>query len=343
VSWDSELEARLRRLYSVERATGSDGPSVTKAGDGFVTEIANKLILTAPARSLTAAGDLPEDMQQRWERASTANPYMTWIQGRFVEAERANHNGAFWSTQDLQFGEMSVRNGPLNWLHQHTTVIGTIADNMLVQPKPIKLPMQAANFAKDSKVLAGTGWNYDLARETWTNNGASFTVEELARAQTGQTLTLGGGHIEVSGLQRPYIAAVSAIWKWIHPDKAHAVEAASAAGNLWYSMECVSREMACHTDGDRQGCGASFPYLTAVTRPNEVCEHIRHRTSARRMVDPAFLGGAVILPPAKPGWGDATAEVMRQAAQLAEQVAPADAKASEWEQLMAGVLKFAAA
>lgn len=316
MSWDHALEARLRARYTLSgdrkntcSADTEEAAAVaTRAGEGFVTEIAGKVILTAPARTLSLADELPEAMRASWEKASTANPYFMWVQGKFVEAEKANRNGAFWSTEDLQFGEMSVRHGPLNWLHDARQVIGTIADNKLVTPAPMSV-QQVASTSTTTLV-----WN-------------------------AANLTSSG---QVQYQPRPYIAAVSAVWKWIYPQEAYAVEKASDTGQLYYSMECVAREVACAGDGDRQGCGASFPYVQAMSDPTSVCEHIRTRSSARRMVDPSFLGGAVIIPPVRPGWGEARAAVMRQAAALAEQVAPADANAADWERLMAAVMGYAA-
>jgi hypothetical protein len=105
----------LRRARS--RAT----PKGEAIGEhGFLTEVAGRVILTAPAKTLSMASELPAELAERWEKASTGNPFMMWLQGRFVEAEKANRNGAFWSTEDLQFGEMSVKHGPLNWLHEET-------------------------------------------------------------------------------------------------------------------------------------------------------------------------------------------------------------------------------
>ena len=118
---------------------------------------------------------------------------------RFVGAEKANRNGAFWSTADLELGELSVRNGPLNWLHEARHVIGTIADTRLVQ--------------RDEQTA--------------------------------------------SDLDQPYIEAASAIWKWIYPDEAWVIEQASDANKLWYSMECISKEVAC---AGESGCGAEASY-----------------------------------------------------------------------------------
>lgn len=295
------VRERLRRRYiaqvpKVETAR----TQVLGKGEGFVTEIGGRMLLTAPAQTFTMADELPPELALRWEQASTGNPFMTWLQGRFVEAEKANRNGAFWSTEDLQFGEMSVRHGPLNWLHEESTVVGVIADNALVHPKP----------------------------------------QQVASSTTSNTTTTANG---LFGPQpRPYIAAVSAVWRWVHPERAFAIEKAAGDGDLYYSMECISREMSCVTDGDRVGCGQSFDYLQAMTNPEKCCEHIANRSSARRMVDPAFLGGAAIVPPVQPGWGEANVELMKQASKLAEQTHKASAGESDekWVALMASLMRY---
>lgn len=283
------IKERLRSRYIAPRPE-IKGEAI--GGEGFLTEIAGRVILTAPATHLTLASELPAELAERWEKASTGNPYMMWLQGRFVEAEKANRNGAFWSTEDLQFGEMSVKHGPLNWLHEEQTVIGTIADNALIHPQ--------------------------------------------AQSQAASMISM--------PQPRPYMAAVSAVWKWVNPEKVAEIERAADMGKLYYSMECVAREMSCSSDETHEGCGKSFDYVTAMTQPNKVCEHIAARSSARRMVDPSFLGGAVIVPPVQPGWGSANVEVMRQqAAALAEQTheAAGDMGDSQWESLMAQVVRFA--
>lgn len=317
------IRERLRKTY-VPKVTARAEPL---GGQGFLTEVAGRVILTAPASTIEEAGELPKELAERWEKASQGNPYMMWLQGRFVEAEKANRNGAFWSTEDLQFGEMSVKHGPLNWLHEETNVIGTIADNALIHPQAQALLPNVA-----SSTIPGYALNQQNMTYTSTTTNHVITAEQAAS-------------VFGAPQPRPYMAAVSAVWKWVHPDKVHAIEAAADQGRLYYSMECVAREMSCGSDETHDGCGKSFDYITAMTNPKATCEHIQARSSARRMVDPSFLGGAVIVPPVQPGWGSANVEVMRQAAKLAEQTeaASGDMSTSEWELLMSGVLRFAGA
>lgn len=281
----STLEERLRARYTLPKRHPAPVPvpEATKAwaaGDGFVTEVSGRILFTAPAHTFRAADEIPAELAEEWGRQSKANPYFMWVQGRFVEAEQANQNGALWSTGDLEFGEMGVRHGPLNWLHQGKKVIGTIADGRLISPAAV----------------------------------------------------------QTASAERPFIAATAAIWKWLYPDEARDVEQASADGKLFYSMECVAEQIQC---AGANGCGQSFDYLKAVTDPSSVCGHVRERSSSRRMVNPSFLGGAVIVPPLSPGWRGASATVVQQAASMAEATHAANLggmSASEWEGLMAAVL-----
>jgi hypothetical protein len=286
---------RIRDLYvpkAPEREVAKT--RVHKIGDGgFMTEVAGRVILTAPATRVTLAEDLPAELASNWSEKASGNRHMMWLQGRYVEAEAPNRNGALWETADLQFGEMSVKHGPLNWLHDEQTVVGTIADNALIMPK-----------APSEGAAAGS-----------------------------------------EAMPRPYMAAVSAVWKWVHPEKSALIEAAAETKKLWYSMECIARQMSCVETSSTAGCGKSFDYVQAMTRPETTCEHIQARSSARRMVDPCFLGGAVIIPPTQPGWARADVEVVRQSAALAEQAyRPSLAMSDEeWTSLMASVVSFATA
>ena len=107
------------------------------------------------------------------------------------------------------------------------------------------------------------------------------------------------------------------MWRFLFPEQAAVIEKAAVDGNLYYSMECVSREVTCLENPDRPGCGATFAY--ADYDAGRTCSHLRERSSVRRLVDPVFLGGAVIVPPVLPGWKGAEATVLRQAAQLVDE------------------------
>ena len=110
-----------------------------------------------------------------------------------------------------------------------------------------------------------------------------------------------------------HIRALAPVWSYIYPAEARQIARASDERKLWYSMECVSREVACL----QPGCTHSQSYGDYMLAPHTRCDHVKQGGN-RRFTDPSFLGGAVIIPPVRPGWGGANATVMRQAAMMAE-------------------------
>jgi hypothetical protein len=143
------------------------------------------------------------------------------------------------------------------------------------------------------------------------------------------------------------IQALSGLWTHIFPFESAQVEAANEAGLLFYSMECRGTHLTCGTDESKglKGCGQTFDYMQVDSH----CEHLLERSSVRHIVNPTFRGGAIIVPPVRPGWKNAKASileeaVMQEAAAFAEQNEKAynqlttdgvELSAAAWEQLMA--------
>lgn len=145
------------------------------------------------------------------------------------------------------------------------------------------------------------------------------------------------------------IQALAGMWTHIFPTETAMVEAADEAGLLFYSMECRGTHLICGSDeaAGIKGCGEKFDYMAIDTH----CEHLLERSSIRHIVKPTFRGGALIVPPVRPGWKNANASVlstavMQEAASFAEQNeeqyksldAAGGMTASAWEQLMGLVI-----
>lgn len=162
-------------------------------------------------------------------------------------------------------------------------------------------------------------------------NGALWTTEDL---ELGSTTVAGGplnwlhddskiigclldgnfvGGREAAGDVGNHITSTSAVWSFLYPQETRVIESAARAGDLYYSMECISREVACVGDN---GCGEAFSYADYDAK--RCCQHLRERSSTRRFVDPLFQGAAVIVPPVQPGWANASVDLSRQAAALAD-------------------------
>ena len=160
---------------------------------------------------------------------------------------------------------------------------------------------------------------------------------------------------ETSAAQPLKIQALSGMWTHIFPVEAAIVEAANEEGLLFYSMECKGTHITCGSDESLGivGCGETFEYGKVATH----CEHLMERTSVRHIVNPVFRGGALIVPPVRPGWKSAHASilsdaVMVEAAAFAEQNEAqyktivdggTDLTASAWEVLMAQVIRSSGA
>lgn len=110
-----------------------------------------------------------------------------------------------------------------------------------------------------------------------------------------------------------HIESRAAVWSFLYPHETAVIERAAMNGECFYSMECISREVSCVGS---YGCEQSFSY--ADYNAGRTCAHLKDRTSTRRFVDPIFQGAAIIVPPVSPGWANASVDLERQAAALAD-------------------------
>lgn len=187
-------------------------------------------------------------------------------------------------------------------------------------------------------------------------NGAFWSSEDL---ELGQTTVAGGpvnwlhdetkivgslldGQFQRETAAGSHIVSTMAIWRFLFPEVADTVEKAAADGQLFQSMECVSRAVACLDGPDgRAGCGETFDY--ADYNAGKTCDHLRERSSMRRFVDPIFLGTAIIVPPVKPADVHASVDVVRQAAQAVEEAdfSPEGITGAQAQNIAAAILEWA--
>lgn len=263
--------------------------------DTLVTERNGRIFLTASARVVHGADEVTEDYAAAiddWE-VGKSSPFVKWVAGSYVESDNPNSNGQFWTSDDLAFGEYSIKYAPLNMLHKVT--------------RPIGFYLATKKVFHDEK------------------------QNESAKAKAG-----------------PFkIDALSGMWSHIFPFESALVDQANEKGSLFYSMECRSEKIAC---AGQAGCGQTFNYNDVASH----CIHIKERASVRHLVNPTFRGGALIIPPVKPGWKEASASVaadavMEEAARYAEETerhytsakaAGADLSPGDWESLMASIIQL---
>ncbi|MGE3468194.1 MAG: hypothetical protein AB7J13_14850 [Pyrinomonadaceae bacterium] len=142
----------------------------------------------------------------------------------------------------------------------------------------------------------------------------------------------------------PFIEALACFYEYYFPDEYQLVQKAHDAGSLFFSMECVARSVTCSGE---TGCQTEYAYAGA--RSDSYCEHINNGLSVKQLNQPHFLGGALIIPPDKPGWKGAEIKdlsaLIRSEVEDAERVyefAKSESShldATQWEQVMAMVLR----
>ncbi len=127
----------------------------------------------------------------------------------------------------------------------------------------------------------------------------------------------------------PEIQALSVVWGANFPEIAHLIKTAHADESLFYSMECISESKQC------LNCERTFPFAATAA---ETCEHLGADPNApRRFINPTFLGAALIFPPDKPAWRDAT--ITEVAKELTRQYATRDHDpVTQWEAAMNAVV-----
>lgn len=99
--------------------------------DEQIFEQNGKVYITARAHIISDPKELPREMASAME-GKRLNPEFVWISGRYVQGEKLNRNGQFWSTDDLKAGEYSIAHTPLNVMHEWQRPVGTFVETKLV-------------------------------------------------------------------------------------------------------------------------------------------------------------------------------------------------------------------
>lgn len=100
-----------------------------------------------------------------------------------------------------------------------------------------------------------------------------------------------------------HIQTGAVMWSFLYPERANMLKGHIDSNTAWLSMECIAQEIACVGPN---GCGHVMSYADAMLRRGDACVHVKERASHRRFVNPIFQGAAVIVPPQRPGWADAS-------------------------------------
>jgi hypothetical protein len=109
---------------------------------------------------------LPTDRDLAWaEQYVKPNPALKYVLGRYVEADRANHNRQYWALNDLLMSQPSIQHAPMNLLHAPRSAVGTfIASEMMY---PVAGETQENAFEYDNPYIEALGafWTYYFPQE----------------------------------------------------------------------------------------------------------------------------------------------------------------------------------
>jgi hypothetical protein len=98
-------------------------------GRAHVFERGDRVYLTTP---LTLAAPSAEQIEEfafaSAVKSKAPNENLGWLQGRYVEAGRANLNGAMWLSDELAVKSLTPMLMPVTVMHDPRTAVGTIAD-----------------------------------------------------------------------------------------------------------------------------------------------------------------------------------------------------------------------
>jgi hypothetical protein len=101
--------------------------------------------------------------------------------------------------------------------------------------------------------------------------------------------------------ENAHIEALAVMWKHYYPDVFSKVQQAFAEAALFYSMETVPRSLSTIGGSDD---AAEYAY-EGRTSPNYPTEINERSCEAIILNGPHFVGGALIIPPVRPGWSQA--------------------------------------
>lgn len=176
--------------------------------------------------------------------------------------------------------------------------------------------------------------------------GVYVANEVIWPKDASASASLGG---EAAAETEPYLEALAAFYRYYFPEEYAAVEKAHREGFLAWSMECVPKTVTCAASAHPE-CGKTFDY--AGRQSETYCAHLNQPGAPKRMGKPHFTAGALVLPPARPAWRNASVTsldtLVRQQLEAAESVYTQvrsefpHLETSRWEHLMAELLARAA-
>lgn len=114
----------------------------------LVFERDGHIYIVGPVAPITPGVDELAGFAFAQELAKAApNEHIMWLRGQYVEGDRANRNGQYWSSGELALKSLTPRFMPVTVMHDPRTAVGLIADTKLLTPDADKVPLSRIDTA----------------------------------------------------------------------------------------------------------------------------------------------------------------------------------------------------
>lgn len=224
------------------------------------------------------------------------------------------------------WAEHHIRKDPdLRWVLGNYVEADNANDNGHIFPRADLLDAQGTLAGKPLNMMHREHYIVGAfaGAQLHTNDGAAIASSNTEPDQWGE---------------HPYVEALAGVWHNRFQEEFYAIRKAHAEGSLYFSMEAIPETVSCPT------CEHTSAF--AGVRSDQYCEHMNGATAPKRLHHPTFNGGAIIIPPTRPGWQRADIKEISKLmttepaesvyAQIAEDTPHLDP--GTWETLMAQVL-----
>lgn len=109
-------------------------PDGTLMGRAHAFERGEKLYITTPLTLVRPTAEQVEEYAfASAVKGKAPNEHIGWLQGRYVEANRPNLNGAMWLSDELAVKALTPMLMPVTVMHDPSTAVGVIADTKFIE------------------------------------------------------------------------------------------------------------------------------------------------------------------------------------------------------------------
>lgn len=150
------------------------------------------------------------------------------------------------------------------------------------------------------------------------------------------------GQPEAAEAGHPYVEALAGLWHGRFPEEFFQIQKAHKEGSLYFSMECVPEAVSCPT--------CSHEAIFSGLESDTYCAHMQGATGPKVLRRPMFSGGAIIIPPVRPGWDRADIKTISRMLETDVELEALEADVAnefphlgrrQWEQMMAQIMALA--